>query len=265
MPYRIDLHNAPDDAIDRLIELGALDVEPIDDGVAAIVPDTVTTGYLAFALGKDQSEIRVSPAQGRDDGSVWMVRARAAQAGRFRFVPADWPADAGTLRLVDGPAFGTGLHPTTALCLGALQDELDGHAVDRVLDVGTGSGILALAALHAGVDRAVGIDIDADALRVAAENATLNHLSSKLLLVRCEPAALSGTWPLVLANVLAAPLVDMATTLARCVGRGGRLVLSGVRSSLVSDVERSYRHIGMRLVRTQTQEGWAALTLHASW
>jgi hypothetical protein len=179
MPYRIDLHNAPDDAIDRLIELGALDVEPIDDGVAAIVPDTVTTGYLAFALGKDQSEIRVSPAQGRDDGSVWMVRARAAQAGRFRFVPADWPADAGTLRLVDGPAFGTGLHPTTALCLGALQDELDGHAVDRVLDVGTGSGILALAALHAGVDRAVGIDIDADALRVAAENATLNHLSSQ--------------------------------------------------------------------------------------
>jgi ribosomal protein L11 methyltransferase len=193
------------------------------------------------------------------------------QAGRLRIVPADWPPEAGmppepgTLRMVDGPAFGTGLHPTTALCLDALDDELAAWRPERVLDVGTGSGILALAALYLGVPRVVGLDIDAAAVRVAAENARLNGLSSKFYIVHGGPEALGGSWPLVLANVLAAPLMEMSFTLARRVGRGGRLVLSGIRSSLAADVEQAYRHVGMRQVRAQSRDGWSALTLHASW
>jgi ribosomal protein L11 methyltransferase len=272
MPYRIDLRGAPADALDRLVELGALDVEPIEGGIAALMPDGIIAASVATALGLDEArharDLRVTPARGRDNESVWLLSPRPVQAGRLRIVPADWPPDppeAGMLRMVDGPAFGTGLHPTTALCLEALDDELTAWRPQSVLDVGTGSGVLALAALCIGVPRVVALDIDAAAVRVAAENARLNGLASRLYLVHGGPEALSGSWPLVLANVLAAPLMEMSFTLARRVGRGGRLVLSGIRSSLAADVEQAYRRVGMKQVRTQARDGWTALTFHASW
>jgi ribosomal protein L11 methyltransferase len=290
MPYRIDLRGAAADVFDRLVELGAIDIEDVEDvenvegvegvddhdrgGVAAIMPDGIGADTVAHALGIAIGDVRVTPARGRDNESVWVLKARPVRAGRLLVVPADWPADrpaegeAGALRMVDGPAFGTGLHPTTALCLEALDDELTAWPPEqpkRVLDVGTGSGVLALAALTWGVPRVVAVDIDADAVRVAAENAHLNGLSSRLHLVHGGPEALSGFWPLVLANVLAAPLIEMAPILARRVGRSGRLVLSGIRSSLAPDVEHAYRRVGMRLVRAQARDGWTALTLHSSW
>jgi ribosomal protein L11 methyltransferase len=269
MPYRIDLHSPPADALDRLVELGALDVEAVDDGIAAIMPDSVAPASVARALSRDLglglADVRVTPAHGRDNESVWVVSPRPVHAGRLQIIPADWPPQAGALRMIDGPAFGTGLHPTTALCLEALDDELTAWHPERMLDVGTGSGILALAALAAGVPRVDALDIDAEAVHAAAENASLNGLSSGLHLVHGGPELLTGAWPLVLANVLAAPLMDMAPTLARRVGRGGRLILSGIRSSLAPDVEHAYRLVGMRHVRTQTRDGWSALTLHPSW
>lgn len=270
MPYRLDVHGAPADAFDLLVELGALDIEDIDGGMAAIMPDAITVARVAGALGIAE-DLRATPAHGRDNESVWVLKPRPVQAGRFFIVPADWPASPSgdsavrTLRMIDGPAFGTGLHPTTALCLEALDDELTAWHPERVLDVGTGSGVLALAALQSGVPQAVAIDIDPHAVRVASENASLNGLASRLHLVQGGPETLSGAWPLVLANVLAAPLMEMAPTIARRVGRSGRLILSGIHASLAADVDRAYRHAGMRQVRAQSRDGWSALTLHASW
>jgi ribosomal protein L11 methyltransferase len=281
MPYRIDLRDIGPreaaDALDRLVELGALDIESIDGGIAAIMPDSILGVNVAGALGVDDTRVRVTPARGRDNDSVWVLNPRPVRAGRLRIVPAEWPpqtgagagaaaeaeAEAGALRMIDSPAFGTGLHPTTALCLEALDDELTAWDPDSVLDVGTGSGVLALAALRWGAPRAVAIDIDGEAVRAAAENARLNGLSSRLHLVHGGPEALSASWPLVLANVLAAPLMEMAPMLAWRVRRGGRLVLSGIRSSLASDVEQAYRHVGMRQVLTHARDGWSALILNA--
>ena len=170
----------------------------------------------------------------------------------------------GAVRLIDAPAFGTGLHPTTALCLEALDAACSSVAPEAMLDVGTGSGILALAALTLGVPRALAIDIDDDALQVAAENARINGLGDRLQLARGGPD-ITGTWPLVLANVLAAPLIEMAPALVRRVGHQGRLVLSGIPSSVEQDVERAYRHLGMRRVRATSRSGWVALEMQASW
>jgi ribosomal protein L11 methyltransferase len=75
----------------------------------------------------------------------------------------------------------------------------------------------------------------------------------------------TGTWPLVLANVLAAPLVEMAPALVRRVGHHGQLVLSGIPASVEGDVDRAYRQLGMRRVGVRTRAGWVALLLHASW
>lgn len=265
MPYRIDVRASADDALDPLVNLGALDVDVADDGrLAVLMPDGIAPARVAAAVGA--VDFDVSDAIGRDDGSVWVLRARPVRIGRLVIAPVGTnPAAATTLTLLDSAAFGTGLHATTTLCLEALQDAVDAVMPATVLDVGTGSGVLALAALALGVPRADAIDLDDDALRVAAENARLNGLTGRLQLTRGGPESTDGTWPLVLANVLAAPLIEMAPVLVRRLDHLGRLVLSGVPSSVEAEVDRAYRHVGLRHVRTTTREGWVAIELQASW
>ena len=264
VPYRIDISSLPDDALDQLVQLGALDIETVDDGLAAIIPDGVTPEVVAHALGVTDVNVS-SPVVPRDNGSVWLLRPRAVRIGRILIAPPGVAAPAGTLRLTDSAAFGTGHHPTTALCIEALEEAVNIGFPDSILDVGTGSGVLALAALMLGVQRAVGLDIDADELKVAAEHARLNNMADRLELLLGGPDAVSGVWPLVVANVLAAPLIEMAPTLVRRVGSGGRLILSGIPWSLESEVRRIYQHLGMRHVRSSARAGWKVVVVQASW
>lgn len=264
VPYRVDIRRVGDNALDHLVELGAIDVEFSRDGsVAALIPDGVRPEQIASALRVEG--ISVSPAEGRDAGSVWVLSPRPVTIGRLRIVPAHIDAEPDALRLIDAAAFGTGLHPTTALCLEALEEAVQIARPEAVLDVGTGSGVLALAALTLGVPRALAIDIDDEALRVAAENARINALEDRFELKRGGPDAIAGTWPLVMANVLAAPLIEMAPTLAGRVAHRGQLVLSGIPSSVEEDVDRAYRHVGMRRVNIKSRGAWVALVLQASW
>jgi ribosomal protein L11 methyltransferase len=252
VPYRIDLATATDDLIARLIDLGALDAEVSHDGsLAAVMPDSVTPEQLASMPGIEQ--LAVSAATGRDDGSVWVINVRPVRVGLH------------TVKLVDAPAFGTGVHPTTALCLEAIKEIVSVALPNSLLDVGTGSGVLALAALMLGVPRATGIDVDLRALDVASENARVNELGDRLELIHGGPAAAAGRWPLVVANVLAAPLIEMAPELVRRVGHRGQLVLSGVASSMEREVERGYSRLGMRPAQVKSRSGWVALVLDASW
>jgi ribosomal protein L11 methylase PrmA len=252
MPYRVDVPAAGTDALETLVDLGALDVEVSHgNAIAALIPDSVPPEQVASALGLET--VAVSPAQPRDDGSVWVLSLRPIRVGRH------------TLRLIDASAFGTGLHPTTALCLEAIDEVVQIDRPDALLDVGTGSGVLALGALRLGVPRALGIDVDEEALRVTAANARLNELGDRLWLARGGPEAVAGTWPLVVANILAAPLVEMAPDLVRRVGHHGHLVLSGIPSSAEPDVDRAYRRLGMRRVSVTSRAGWIALVMRASW
>jgi ribosomal protein L11 methyltransferase len=167
--------------------------------------------------------------------------------------------------MTDSPAFGTGHHPTTALCIEALDEALTIAVPDTVLDVGTGSGVLALAALKMGVARAVGLDIDPDALKIAGEHARLNNVEDRLRLVLGGPDVVDGTWPLVVANVLAAPLIEVAPLLVRRVGSSGQLILSGIPSTMESEVMQPYERLGMRNIRSKTRAGWTVLVAQASW
>ena len=251
MPYRIDISCPPHDALDRLVQLGALDIEPFSGGLAAIMPDAVTPDAVADALGV--VGVTVSSAVARDDGSVWLLSPPAIRIGSV------------ALQLIDSTAFGTGHHPTTALCIEALEEAVTIAVPDSVLDVGTGSSVLAVAALIMGVSRAVGLDVDAGALEIAAEHARLNNLTSRLELVLGGPGAVADTWPLVVANILAAPLIEMAPVLVRRVGTSGRLILSGIPWSLESEVRQTYERFGMRHIRSETRAGWTVVVLHASW
>jgi ribosomal protein L11 methyltransferase len=265
VPYRIQVsHGVHEQSLDRLVELGALDVElTADGGLAALLPDGVTPAQAAEVLGI--GELTVTPAIARDAGSVWMLSPRPMHIGRLHIVPEHAEGDAGCLRLLDGPAFGTGFHPTTALCLELLDEIVHERCPGSLLDVGTGSGILALSALMLGVPRATAIDLDAVALTFAERNAHLNGLRGRLHLVHGGPDEIAGTWPLVVANILAAPLIEMAPALVRRVGHHAELVLSGIPASLERDVAEAYTHLGMVRLRATTCRGWVALLLRASW
>jgi ribosomal protein L11 methyltransferase len=263
MAYRVDISSPPPDAFDRLVQLGALDIEPMGDSLAAIIPDGVTPEAVARAL--NVPNVTVSSVVARDSGSVWLLQLRPFRIGAVVIAPADFAVPAGALRLTDSTAFGTGHHPTTVLCVEAIEEILTTAVSDSMLDVGTGSGILALAALKMGVPRATGLDIDADALKIAAEHARLNNLSHRLQLELGGPDVVNGVWPLVVANVLAAPLIEMAPVLVRRVGSRGRLILSGIPSSLEADVRQAYERVGMRHVHSETRAGWTVVVLQASW
>jgi ribosomal protein L11 methyltransferase len=263
LPYRIDVAHPRADAFDVLVELGALDVEPVGDGIAAILPDSVTQEMAAAQLGR--SCVTFSAAVARDGGSVWLLSPRAARTGGLLIQPAGDVALSGGLRLIDSDAFGTGHHPTTALCLEELEEIVRIYRPDCILDVGTGSGILALTALMMGVPRALGVDIDARALQAAAENARLNQLSDRFELLLGGPERVTGNWPVVVANVLAAPLIEMAPVLVQLLGRDGRLILSGIQTSLEAEVRQAYRHLGVRGIDSKARGGWTVLTAGAPW
>lgn len=142
-------------------------------------------------------------------------------------VPADAVADAAIVRLDPGLAFGSGTHPTTALCLRWLdalagRGELQGR---DVLDFGCGSGILALAALKLGAARAIGVDNDPQALIATRDNAERNGVAVSAFLPADEPARV---YPIVVANILASALDALAETLAARTAPGGRIAMSGI-------------------------------------
>lgn len=264
MPYRLDIPDASTDTFDRLVDLGALDAELAgNQAVAALMPDAVSLEQVVRALRTDA--VTMSPAIGRDSDSVWLLTPRPVAIGRLRIVPAGTTPAADAIAVIDSGAFGTGFHPTTALCVEAVIDAVSAIRPASVLDVGTGSGILALAALKLGVGRAVGLDTDGESLRAAAANADANDLTQELRLIQGGPDAVRGAWPLVLANIVASPLIELAPTMVRRVGHHGWLVLSGISTSVQPDVEHAYRRLGMRRIGAASRGGWVALTLQASW
>lgn len=268
MPYRVDIPGGDAAALMRLLDLGALDIDVDETGRgAALMPDAVTADAVARVLAVPS--VHVSPAVGRDAESVWRLARVPVRVGRIRIVPDDAASRAdlrpGDVRLLDSAAFGTGVHATTALCLECLGDLIAAEPVETMLDVGTGTGVLALAGLALGVAAATAIDIDAVAARAARENARVNRVAGRLHVALCDLEAVQGRWPLVMANILAAPLIDMAPALAAHLGHAGRLVLSGIPSTLTAEVERAYRHRGLHRVEVRHRGGWAALVWRASW
>ena len=263
LPYRIDIAGPPPDALDLLLQFGALDVESGADGLAALLPDAVTKDAVARAFGA--GSVTFSAAVARDSDSVWLLSPRAVRIGSVVIAGPEMAAPSNALRLIDSNAFGTGHHPTTATCIEALEEILSVECMASILDVGAGTGILALAALKMGVAQAVAIDIDDEALKVAAENAQRNNVADRLLLAHGGPDVISGVWPLVVANVLAAPLIELAPLIVQRVGSRGRLILSGIPCSVESEVRKAYQHLGMRHIDRKERAGWVTLIAQASW
>jgi ribosomal protein L11 methyltransferase len=165
------------------------------------------------------------------------------------------------LVLEPGRAFGTGLHETTSLVAGVLEARKTELVGKTVLDVGCGSGILALVALTLGASRARAIDVDADAALVAEENATRNGLDERVEADSTPIEAIDGTYPVVVANIEARVLIPMMPELTKRVGPGGLLVLSGILAPQKDDVCAAYRAFALEDAPAKGE--WVALALRA--
>lgn len=196
----------------------------------------------------DQDWVRLSldQFQPTEIGGFWVVPT-------WHAVPDQ--AQGPVLRLDPGLAFGTGYHPTTALCLAWLASaEIAGRAL---LDFGAGSGILAIAGGLRGASPLVALDIDPQALEASAHNAQLNDLS----LICCLPDALPiQQFDVVVANILANPLIELAETLMATLKPGGSLVLAGLLDHQTEAVQAAYP--GIQWDPPVSQDGWTRLSGH---
>ncbi|MCA3725424.1 MAG: 50S ribosomal protein L11 methyltransferase [Phenylobacterium sp.] len=190
------------------------------------------------------------------------------RAGRFFVYGAHdqgrIPANAVALRIEAGAAFGTGHHGTTVGCLQAWNDLIKARRFGKVLDVGAGTGVLAIAAARTGARLARGTDIDAPSVRIARENAALNGARAQFVHAsglghqRVRSAA---PYDLVFANILAPPLVALAQDIRGALRPGGVAILSGLLRTQERRVLAAYRSRGFRLLRRIHRDAWATLVL----
>ncbi len=202
----------------------------------------------------------------------WLAMALSGlppvRAGRFFVYGAHdkglAPTNTVNLRIEAGAAFGTGHHGTTVGCLFAYDTLIKARRFGRVLDVGCGTGVLAIAAARTGSRVAVGTDIDGPSVRIARENAELNGADARFVLASGLGHRLvraSGPYDLVFANILAPPLVALAQDIKGALKPGGMAILSGLLRTQERRVLAAYRSRGFRLVRRLHRDAWATLVL----
>lgn len=287
MPWlQVRLAITPDQAAeleDQLLELGAVSVtfmdaedQPIFEPDLGTTPLWQHTHVLAlFEDGTDGNAVlahlqlirgelpehHVERIEDQDWERSWMDNFKPLNFGQRLWIVPSWheapEPDAVNLLLDPGLAFGTGTHPTTALCL----EWLDGQPLDgcSVLDFGCGSGILGIAALLLGAAQAFGTDIDIQALDASRANAARNHLDPARFPVYLPEDLPPTPVDVVVANILAGPLVRLAPQLTQLVKTGGRLALSGILAEQAEDVRAAYAD-AFDLDPTAEKEGWVRIS-----
>lgn len=228
--------------------------------LAAVGPD-----YPGFILEQPV----VSLLKEEDWANSWKSNFKPTRIGKHLVMKPSWEeydAVAGdvVLELDPGMAFGTGTHGTTRLCLEALEQlicEENGLSRDNstVLDVGCGSGVLAIAAALFGATAVTAIDIDPVAIDITMENAAVNGVTGRVLASTTPLAEIRGEFALVLANILAEELVKMGDDLVRRVASGGYLILSGILTEREEFVIDGFARFPLELPVITRQDEWSCL------
>lgn len=228
---------------------GATDTGPLIKRIRAVLQLSAPDAVL------------VEPLEDRDWERVWMEDFHPVRFGQRLWVCPSWsePPDPSAVNLVLDPglAFGSGTHPTTAMCLEWLEARSQEEALNGqyVIDYGCGSGILAIAALKLGASRALGVDNDPQAVTATGNNRAANGIAAERLTVALPGEHDTTPADIVIANILSGPLQELMPTLAALVRPGGRLVLSGVLSGQTTPLlERYAVHFDME--PPQRQDEW---------
>ncbi|HEY7979431.1 MAG TPA: 50S ribosomal protein L11 methyltransferase [Rhizomicrobium sp.] len=242
-----------------------------DDAVVEALYTEMPDGDLLSKLAGRQVHVQLLP------DTDWIKLSQEGlppvRAGRFFVYGAH---DAGAvppgvipIRIEAGMAFGTGHHETTSLCLAALSDLSKRRRYGNVLDLGCGTGLLAIGAAKLWRKRVVASDIDPTAVGITRENAAANGESTLIHAITADglasPAlAAKAPYDLIIANILASPLTQLAPSIAHSLSKGGALILSGLLTWQENLVLSFYRPFGLILRETRRDGPWTALVLEAS-
>ena len=269
---------------DTLLEIGAVSVTFMDaEDQPIFEPDLGTTplwshthllalfeadvdedhllAHLQLLIGGELPEHQLERIEDQDWERSWMDNFQPMRFGQRLWIVPSWHAapepDAVNLLLDPGLAFGTGTHPTTALCLEWLDaQQLQGR---QVLDFGCGSGILAIAALLLGAEQAVGTDIDIQAIEASRDNAGRNGIDPARFPLYLPEQLPDGQADVVVANILAGPLAELAGQIGERVKPGGLLALSGILVEQAEEVRAAYAD-KFDLDPTAEKDGWVRIT-----
>lgn len=217
--------------------------------------------HIQLLGGEQTPEMDLEKIKDQDWERNWMVNFQPMQFGQRLWIVPSWhnppEPDAVNVILDPGLAFGTGTHPTTALCLAWLAEQsLEGL---EVLDFGCGSGILAITAKLLGAAQVVGTDIDPQAIEATRDNANRNQIAADDLPLFLPQEMPEKTFDVVVANILAEPLVELAPLLAQYTKSGGKIALSGILTAQGQDVRDAYS-TAFDLAPTIEKEGWVCIT-----
>ena len=259
-------------------ELFGVSVEFIPDGIRIYLDSARFAGERERLLktvesvrspaGEAGIGLALSEIADEDWSQTWKAHFKPLRVGRRFLVSPTWekaPPDPERLviRIDPGRAFGTGHHESTRLCLEWLesypQDPGYNPAGLSLLDVGTGSGILAIGAALLGFRKVVGIDNDPEAIEVARENIIVNGLSGKIQLLCATIEEVSGRFDVIVANIHSMPLIGMSETMASKLSEGGRLGLSGILAEQAGEVRAEYERRSLRLTGTTSEGEWVML------
>jgi ribosomal protein L11 methyltransferase len=255
-----------DEVSGRLWAAGVAGIEERDerDGSVELRAGVAASALDAVVAALADHELSVE-AVADDGGDAWRAFARSWRAGeRLVVVPAwldpsaDVHADDLVVTLDPGRAFGSGAHPTTRLCLAELEQLV--RPGDAVADVGCGSGVLAVVAARLGARPVRAVDVDPEAVRATAANALANGVGDVVVAADQPATALPrGAHDLVVANIGAAVLIELAPALVGATAPGGRLVLSGVLAEQVEQVAAALVRAGATLEGERADGEWRAL------
>lgn len=247
-----------------------VEVQPGTPGAVVLVAYFPERPGLAADL---RSSLPAHGATGIAPASIpdvdWVARFREGfrsfRVGRFHIVPA-WESPGGsgasddiTVRILPGRAFGTGTHESTRLCLAALESIAARRPLERVVDVGAGTGILAVAAARLGAREVTAIDIDPEAVDSAGLHAALNGVEIHLIRGDGGRPLASGRFDLVLANLTAPLLLERRDEIAALGARGGSVILAGFLREDAPAIGAAYAALGASEARTDGE--WAALVM----
>ena len=206
-------------------------------------------------------ELATNGVEQEDWQNAWKKYYHAMDIGkRLAIVPGweQYDTDRTAITMDPGMAFGTGTHETTALCLEVLDERVRGG--ERVLDIGTGSGILAIAALKLGAAAAEGIDIDPMCVRTAGENAVRNGVEDRLtVLVGDLSDKASGVYDLITANIVAAAILSLAPHVPALLAPGAVFIASGIIDTRKEEVLAGLRAAGLEPFDVREKRGWVCI------
>lgn len=264
-----DLHFAAA-AFEVLPDQGPWRLECYIDGMPDHGRVVAAIALASLQAGVKEPDFTCAPLPDVDWVAENQKSFKPIRAGRFFIRPSHYegvvPAGAWELVIDAATAFGTGEHATTKGCLMAIHDLAKWTRVERPLDLGCGTGILAMGVAKAWPVAVMASDIDPEAVRVARENTILNGLRGRIHAVACagfRHRALidNGPYDLIVANILANPLRKLARDIATSLVPGGHVILSGLLVSQEPAVLQAYRDQGLHLKRRYRINGWSALVL----